>query len=113
MTYDYMECLKDDIRQYLEDNGIELTEDNYDEVYDDMFVSDSVTGNGSGSYFFSRYKAEEALCHNWVYIEDMLNDGFIEDLGRLLTEKGGAEAIDVSVRCYLLGDALTQVMEER
>ena len=61
--YDYRKAIEADIRSYLEDNDIDLSR-GYDEIYDELFISDSVTGNGSGSYTFNAWQAEEHLCHN-------------------------------------------------
>lgn len=44
---------------YLENN--DDFEDAWDEFYEDLYMDDSVTGNASGSYWFSRKKAEESL----------------------------------------------------
>ena len=51
--YDYEEAMREDIRQYLKDNweeGKRIEDDDRDKLHDDMWVADSVTGNGSGSY---------------------------------------------------------------
>ena len=63
MAYNYMETVKDDVRQAIEDNydiADYSDRDEFEEtLYEDLWVDDSVTGNGSGSYTFSRSKAEE------------------------------------------------------
>lgn len=112
--YDYEESVRKDIEDYIKDNyeTEELKEkledsDFVDELYDDMFVSDSVTGNGSGSYFFNTWKAEEALCHNF----DLLKEAFKEfgcDNDYFFNK--GAEACDVTIRCYLLGQLFNEVI---
>ena len=47
MAYDYREAIKDDIREYLDDNNIVLEDysRNYweEHLYDDLWVEDSVT----------------------------------------------------------------------
>lgn len=114
--YDYSSNLKDDIRTaikdtYLEDEIIErLSEDRdgfHDELYDDFFVSDSVTGNGSGSYTFNNWNAEENLCHNMDLLIEALSE-FGMDLGNWK----GAEWADVTIRCYLLGQVLSEVLDD-
>lgn len=107
-TYDYEKAVREDIKNYLSDNGITLTESNRESVYDDMFVSDSVTGNGSGSYTFSAYKAEEYLCHNL----DLLAEAVAEFGGGVDVLKKGAEACDVTIRCYLLGQILDEFIQD-
>ena len=59
-TYNYLENIKQDIKEYLK----ETNERNYEILYDELFLSDAVTGNASGSYTFSTYDAEQNLCHN-------------------------------------------------
>lgn len=52
--------------------------DNTENIYDNLFVSDSVTGNGSGSYTFDREKAKELIQ------DAMYDDRFIsrmDDMG--------------------------------
>ena len=62
MTYNYLDAVKADVLDYINEE-IDLTEwaglrdklENH--LNDELFVTDSVTGNGSGSYTFSSYKA--------------------------------------------------------
>lgn len=106
--YDYRQALYEDIQEYIKDNGIDVTcEDVADTLHDDLWIEDSITGNGSGSYFFNAWAAEEALCHNWDLIQEVVSEfgfGFIK--------KGGAEALDVGIRCYLLGEVIGKVLED-
>lgn len=111
-TYNYLESVKEDVRNYIEENAIVVTSDNRKEVEqelnDTLFVNDSVTGNASGSYTFSTWQAEENLCHNFELLTDAL-----EELGYDLSYlKKGAEACDVLIRCYLLGQAISEVLDE-
>ena len=111
--YNYFEAVKDDVKQYIEDNDIVINAENRDEIEDqlndDLFTCDSVTGNGSGSYTFSTWQAEENLCHNL----DLLGEA-LQEFGcgpEYMMEKG-AEACDVTIRCYLLGQAISEVLDE-
>ena len=76
--YDYLQAVIDDVKQYIADNEITVTTDNRDEVEqqlnDDLFTDDSVTGNASGSYTFSTWQAEENLCHNMDLLADALSE---------------------------------------
>ena len=74
-----------------------------------LWVNDSVTGNGSGSYTFSTWKAEENLCHNMDELEDAC-DELGQDLGKAV--KQGAEHCDVTIRCYLLEQAISAAIDE-
>lgn len=105
MKYDYFKTMKEDIREYLENTD----ERNYDVLYDEMFTADSVTGNGSGSYTFNTYEAEENICHNMDLLKEAI-EMFGGDYLSILEQ--GAEACDVTIRCYLLGQVLQEVLEE-
>ena len=111
--YNYYQAVREDVKQYIEDNEVKVTTSNrnevYDKLYDEMFISDSVTGNGSGSYTFNAWRAEENLCHNMDLLGEALSEfGCDPDY---ITEKG-AEACDVTIRCYLLGQVLGEVLDE-
>ena len=95
--YDYEEAVKADIREYLRQK-----------LEDDMFVSDSVTGNASGSYTFSAWQAEENLCHNWDLIGECAEHFGVDDTSL----SRGAEYWDSSIRCYLLSQCLTEIVDE-
>lgn len=112
MEYNYLEAVKDDVREYIEDE-IDFTdygtiEDLEQFLNDELFINDSVTDNASGSYTFNTWEAEENLCHNMELLADALQE-FGNDLSYL--EKG-AEACDVTIRCYLLSQAISEVLEE-
>lgn len=110
MEYDYLENVKADVLEYIKENYEKEDYANldYNELYDEMFIADSTTGNASGSYYCNTWKAEEAICHNLdLAVEAYESFGYdgvkFED---------GAEAIDVTIRCYLLGQALQEVLED-
>ena len=111
-TYNYLESVKEDVKNYIEENEIVVTNENREEVEqelnDTLFVNDSVTGNASGSYTFSRWQAEENLCHNFDLLTEALSE-FGCDLSYL---KNGAESCDVTIRCYLLRQAISEVLDE-
>lgn len=112
--YNYYEAVKNDVREYIE-NEINLNEwkgnrEGLEEkLNDDLWTCDSVTGNASGSYTFNTWQAEENLCHNLDLLEEAL-DEFGSNKGYLL--ENGAEAADVTIRCYLLGSTIAEVLDE-
>lgn len=111
--YNYYDEMYNDIINYLNENYNEYYndvegEELYNKLYDDLWVDDSVTGNGSGSYFFSTYRSEEAIAHNLDILSDALRE-FGCDVDVL--EKG-AEWCDVTIRCYLLGEVLTDALND-
>lgn len=111
--YDYREHIMDDIRNYIADN-VNLDEyrgrrDELEEqLNDDLWTADSVTGNASGSYYCNAYRAEEAISHNW----DLLADALDEFGGDRDILRQGPEACDVTIRCYLLGECLSEVLDD-
>lgn len=68
-----------------------------------------MTGNASGSYYCNSYKAEESIAHNWDLLEEAL-DKFGENNINVI--KKGVEWADVTIRCYLLGSAISEVLDE-
>lgn len=112
--YNYKNAVCEDIRNYIKDNDIKATDyESRDEMFnalnDDLWVEDSVTGNGSGSYTFSTWKAEENICHNL----DLLGQA-MEEFGcspeDLMTK--GPEWADVTIRCWLLSECIWEVIDE-
>lgn len=108
--YDYLESVKEDVKEYIK-NEIEgkVEEIDQNELYDILFLEDSVTGNASGSYTFCTYQAEENLCHNLDLLKEAL-----EEFGETVSEaiEKGAEYCDVTIRCYLLSQAIDEAIEE-
>ena len=110
--YDYLESVKVDVKNYIE-NEVELSDYSSREelesyLNDELFTNDSVTGNASGSYTFSTWQAEENICHNFGLLAEAMQE-FGSDMDIL---KDGAEACDVTIRCYLLGQAINEVLDE-
>ena len=116
MKYNYFEAVKADVADYIRDeiNFSDWTENRdglEEDLYETLWTADSVTGNASGSYTFSTWKAEENLSHNWDEIETVAAEFGIEPT---ISEgyDHGAEWWDVSIRCYYLGQAIAEVLDE-
>ena len=111
-TYNYLENVTADAKQAILENLKYWNFSNRDELEevanDELWCDDAVTGNGSGSYWFSTYKAEEAICHNWDILADAISE-FGEDVDVL---RQGAEYCDVTIRCYLLSQAISAALNE-
>ncbi|MDZ5437911.1 hypothetical protein EGO58_01750 [Limosilactobacillus reuteri] len=120
-TYSYPQHVKEDIKEFIEkrlDSGtfgmlVQGDEDTIQDVQDLMFDQDEITGNGSGSYTFNTFKAEQNLTGNW----DLLREAKDElDPNTDLIEKG-PEYCDVLIRCYLLDwcfrKALDDIVKEK
>lgn len=110
MRYDYLENMREDVLEYIKENYEKEDFENldYNELYDDMWTADSVTGNGSGSYTFNTWEAEENICHNL----DLAAEAYEVFGYEGVKFEDGAEAIDVTIRCYLLGQVLQDVLDE-
>lgn len=112
-NYNYLENVTKDAKNAILERMDEWEFDNRDELEqvanNELWVDDSVTGNASGSYFFNTWKAEEALCHNLDELADACEE-FGQDIGE--TIKQGAEACDVTIRCYLLSQAISVAIDE-
>lgn len=114
--YDYNEAVKNDVLDYIKENytAEEIAErladvDGWSEkLNDELWTADSVTGNGSGSYYCNAWKAEESICHNLELLAEALQEF---GSGADYLERG-AEACDVTIRCYLLGGAISEALEE-
>lgn len=110
--YNYMEAMIEDIKEYIK---YEVTLSDYSDrkeleeyLHDTLWTQDSVTGNASGSYTFNTYRAEEYICHNLDLLKEAIeNFGYTENV----LEKG-AEWCDVTIRCYLLVQAIEKVLDD-
>ena len=118
MNYDYMEAMKVDVREYIENEIDRADFDDKDELYnflnDELWTADSVTGNGSGSYTFSRAKAKEYVTAGGMdYLQEACKefDVSYETIGKAFIEED-YEYMDVTIRCYLLSQAIFEVLDE-
>ena len=116
MKYNYIEALKNDIRQYMEDNESYLNytdrEDLEEQLNEQLWTADSVTGNASGSYTFSRADAKAYVMDNMPLAVDAFREfDQIDKFADYITDEN-YEAIDVTIRCFLLGQVIADVLEE-
>lgn len=114
--YSYPSHEQQDIKEFIEkrlDSGtfgllIQGDEDTIEDVKDLMFDQDDVTGNGSGSYTFNAFKAEQNLTGNW----DLLREAKEELQPNVDLIEKGPEFCDVLIRCYLLDWCFTKALNE-
>ena len=95
---EYIEETEENAKEYIKENFKYI---NKEDLYDDLFVDDAVTGNGSGSYTFNTLESEnnvkdlifdekfKDVCNEWSYT-----------IGDLIEQ--GAESFDVTARCMAL-----------
>lgn len=116
--YDYLEQVTADVRDYVEQE-IDLTEwagdrDGLEEkLNDDLWTCDSVTGNGSGSYTFNSVQAQIYVLDGMDELQEAVNEFGIdsETIGEKFLESDW-EYFDVTIRCYLLGQAIAAVLDD-
>lgn len=112
--YDYFAALKEDVRNVVMNDYNYIEELKNDRSYfeqrlnDDLFINDHVTGNGSGSYTFNTWQAEEYICHNMDLLKEACQE-FGTDLADIIES---AESCDVTIRCYLLNQSISEVLDE-
>lgn len=111
--YDYLEAIKSDVLDYIREEvnlpDYDSREELEEALNDELWTVDSVTGNASGSYYCNAWRAEEALSHNWDLLAEALRE-FGQDATDVLEQ--GAEAMDVTIRCYLLWQAIAEALDE-
>lgn len=109
--YDYYMAVYNDVKDYYNGNKEMYKGLNRDDLIEELanacFNEDCVTGNAAGSYTFSRYDAEENLCHN----TDLLAEA-CEEFGNAASLLLEPEAADVMIRCYLLPRAVAAFVDD-
>lgn len=115
--YDYYAAVKNDVKEYIENevnfNEFDCIQDLEEHLNEVLWTNDSVTGNGSGSYTFSTWEAEENLLHNLDLLQEAVEEfGYdhSHNVYDLLLQ--GPEAADVTIRCYLLSQVIGELMDE-
>ena len=108
--YNYLENVKKDVKQFIEENNITVDNDNREEIEeqlnDMLWNDDDITGNETGSYFCNTDRAAEAIALNWDLLSEALEDFGYENI------KNGPNCCDVIIRCYLLPQAIAEVLDE-
>lgn len=120
-NYNYLEAMKEDIKDYIRGNYAEWDiadkladrEEWENELNDALFVSDSVTGNASGSYTFNRWTAQEYVIDNINLLREAFDEFAFgsETIAEHFLNKEW-ETFDVGIRCYLLGQAIAETLDE-
>lgn len=119
--YNYLETMKEDIQEYIDENynSEEIKEKLSDrdeweqELNDDLWVCDSVTGNASGSYTFNYQVAKEYVTDNTELLKEALIEFCVDAetiADKFLNDEW--EYFDVTIRCHLLYSAISEVLDE-
>ena len=117
--YNYLENVTADAKQAILENMNDWSFSDREELEeianDSLWADDSVTGNGSGSYTFNREAAKEYVTRSDDGM-DTLRDAVREfacehEVFSAFLEENW-EYFDVTIRCYLLGQAISAVIDE-
>ena len=115
--YNYLNAMKNDIEDYIKN---EINTANYSDRYelesdlnDILWTVDSVTGNASGSYTFNRAEAAEYVNDNMDLLAEACEEFGVDSatVGEKFLDEDW-EYFDVTIRCYLLGQAISDVLDE-
>jgi hypothetical protein len=84
-----------------------------EKIYEDAWIDDAVTGNCSGSYYFSNSKSRDAVEADRDTVEAALREFCVEadEIGRRFLD-GDFEYFDVTARCYVLSEAVEEAYNE-
>lgn len=111
--YNYEIEMREDIKNYIQENDRTAANTTFNDLYDELWIADSVTGNGSGSYTFNSAEAAKNLMENDGLVTDALLYFDIDN--DVISEKflnHDYEYFDVTIRCYLLRSVLSDVWDE-
>lgn len=128
MKYNYKEEMTERINEYIQmnylgklieiNNSVDESEKKdridtlYETLYDELWVEDYVTGNGSGSYTFNRSEAREYVLVNMELAVEAYDEfGELNELTKDMKNEDW-ERIDVTIRCYLLSGCINNAIEE-
>ena len=114
--YNYLEAIQEDVKEYIEEN-IDLSEfgdieELKEKLNEDLWINDSVTGNASGSYTCNRAKAKKYVDDNKKLVVEMAEEFGCKNQVMDWWYSNNYEAIDCSIRCYLLNQAINEAIEE-
>lgn len=121
--FNYNEAVKADVMEYITENytaeelkeKLEDKESFSEELNDTLWIEDCVTGNGSGSYTFSRAAAKDYVTEDPDTVLEAVRElccgmDAAELLQKFLYEDW--EYFDVTARCYCLPGAICEALEE-
>lgn len=116
----YSDMVKEDVKNWIDEN-IDYIDDDvkadkdalFEYLNDNLWTEDSVTGNASGSYTFNSWDAENYVKADMDTVKEALNEFFVP--AETIAEKflnEDWEYFDVTARCYVLGSAIYEVLED-
>lgn len=113
---EYIEQMKADIAQHVAENGYIYDgmsrEELEEHLNDNLWDCDQVTGNGSGSYTFDKAQAKKNVEGAEDIIREMAEEFVCKEAAFDKWLDQDWEWFDVSIRCYLLGEAIAEYLAE-
>ena len=106
--YNYYYNVKEDVREALVNYNYDFTADSEElreEIYNSLLMDNNVTGYEDGTYTHNAHRAERNLEGNDALLErtmELLENPIVRN----------PEWEDVQIRCYLLRDAIDEVIDE-
>ena len=117
--YNYLENVTADAKQAILENlnywDFADREELEEIAHDSLWVDDSVTGNASGSYTFNREAAKEYVTRSddgMDTLRDAVREFDCEHEAFTAFLEENWEYLDVTIRCYLLGQAISAAIDE-
>lgn len=119
MEYNYLENVINDAKAAILENMNDWHFTDREELEeianDNLWADDNVTGNGSGSYTFNREAAKEYVIGSddgMDTLRDAVCEFDCEHEAFTAFLKNDWEYLDVTIRCYLLGQAISAAIDE-
>lgn len=117
MAYEYRTAMKKDILNYIDSNitleDWEFRTDFEDYLYNELWAENSITGNYD-NYYNTEISCEAYLAYNLDLMMEACEE-FCVDMKTLLQHYHDgdlARFLDCTIRCYLLGEVLYDVLNE-
>lgn len=119
--YNYYDAMRNDILDEIAWNYslgelLEMLDDPdgwKEQLNDDLWTVDGVTGNASGSYTFNSYRAREYVTENYDLCREALRE-FCCSAESVADHflSGDWEWFDVTIRCYILYSVIDSVVDD-
>lgn len=120
-SYSYLTATTENVVEYIRDQ-LDYIRDDVDTsdrdalaefLNDELWVDDGVTGNASGSYTFNRARAREYVLADFETVAEALREFCVEadEIGRRFLSEDW-EWLDVTARCYVLGQAIEAALDQ-
>lgn len=115
--YNYEEAIISDLKDWITNEAIisELKDLNYEDLYEEAFTIDSITGNGL-DYYDTEDNCSKYLAGNiellYLAAREYCIDDDINTVIKHYEDKSLARYFDSTIRCYLLGDCIDKVLKE-